>query len=118
VNTGNNSITQKFKTWGALLMVALMLSVFFVQVFHKHPHTSSSGNNDHTSKVFSGEKCKICDHFLHKNGKNFIIHHPPVMATIFPQLLICENIVYERIYKCTLQCFCNKGPPFIYFAAD
>lgn len=103
---------QRLHRTGALLLAALLFSVFFIQAahnHHKHPQQKTVADQEQSDPA--PELCKICDYFIHKQIKDFHMPVPLELKIPIPAPIQHSYQVFAGIYKFTLQGFTNKGPP-------
>jgi len=116
VKKQGNKVVDKLNKTGAVFLVCLLLSIVLVQGFHLHPeqvaceHPGTEQKEEQHS--FQTEKCKICDYLIHKKEKEICPDASYLQAQFLPLPVRAGGYLLAGTYKCTLQGFTNKGPPF------
>jgi hypothetical protein len=111
VKIKENTIRRKFKALAAILVVALMCSISFIQVFHNHAHVKACHAEHENSLVIKAAKCSVCDFFVHKSGKDFAVLKPLYVSVIFSAQITRPVILNAGTYTNPSGGFTNKGPP-------
>ena len=92
-------------------MVALIFAISFVQLFHGHAH-DKDGHGQHDQEEFKkSDKCTVCDFFLHKTGKDFMLLQPQYVALLFAEQRSRPIVENAGTYTNPSGGFSNKGPP-------
>ncbi|MET1056587.1 MAG: hypothetical protein ABWY16_14860 [Pedobacter sp.] len=108
----HKNILHKCYQLGSLLLVLLFLSISVIQAIHTHKRsaqTEQSAVDDDI--VFEKDQCKICDYFMHQQGKQEFYSFSYVLVAPLPDVISYHTHTFIGNYKFTLQGFTNKGPP-------
>jgi hypothetical protein len=97
----------------SFLLIIVFLGISAGQMLHSHKSILKTEQANEDDSGYIGEKCKICEFYVHKQGKVLNLSYPPVFTAPLPEPISYTTHYYIGNYKFTLQGFSNKGPPVL-----
>lgn len=103
--------SEKSCRWIAILLLTCFVYVSVLPLIHSHTCFEHYEDvSDEAGNTLSSV-CKVCDYFVHQQGKEFYIQYPPAVTLMLPAPIEHNGPVCAGIYEMTLNAFTNKGPP-------